>query len=317
MSNQVEVENLHTYFSGELRGYATFEVVGKDFRLEGLYRIFDPENGPDMTLVSVDYGYEYPEIKENWEYLEEILHKSTAGSYDTLKESHERAQVPIAKVGIFQIREGDEYHNIKFARYSFLEKKNLQPTSDTYELIYTGMVDFDRANPEESLEKLFAKLNDGTPHPSNYYGHSLSVSDVVVVNKGPMAPEMYLPGDCYYVDSFGFKKIENFFDKDDANHMKERFMRDIEVNFEANLIAEIHKEQREGDLKEWAFPKWLLDENYLSEREQILAEYEDCRALAELRRTLTPLEERMQQANAISKQNDIKQFNKRSDELEK
>lgn len=317
MNNQVKVENLHTYLGGELKGYATFEVVGNDYRLEGLYRIFDPENGADMTLVSVDYGYEYPEIEKNWEYLEEILYERTSGSYVTLKESNERAQAPIAKVGIFQIREGEEYHNIKFARYSFLEKKNLFPTSDKYELIFTGLIEFDRANPEESLENLFAKLNNGTPHPSNYYGHSLSVSDVVVVTKGQSAPEMYLPGDCYYVDSIGFKKIENFFDADDKDHAKERFMRDIEVNFESNLIAEIRMEQAEGNLKEWAFPKWLLDESYLNERESILTEYEDARALAELRKTMTPLDKKMQQANVISKQNVTKPFCKRSSQLEK
>lgn len=55
------------------------------------------------------------------------------------------------------------------------------------------------------LQNIFAKFN--TDHPEDFKGHSLSVSDVITVGNenGYTA---------YYVDSFGFKEMPEFFKKE-------------------------------------------------------------------------------------------------------
>ena len=53
----------------------------------------------------------------------------------------------------------------------------------------------------EILEGIFIRFNCDIP--IDYYGTSLSVSDVVVLKMNNVIT-------AYYVDSFGFKKLENF-----------------------------------------------------------------------------------------------------------
>lgn len=62
-------DNIHlesvTYIEyGDLKGYVNAMLVDKrpeakyfNYGYETLFRVHDPVNGPDMTLVSVDYGW--------------------------------------------------------------------------------------------------------------------------------------------------------------------------------------------------------------------------------------------------------------------
>lgn len=67
-----------------------------------------------------------------------------------------------------------------------------------YNEVYSGEIE-DKGNIFATLERLFYIFN--MEHPSDFRGHSLSVSDVV-----------YLDGKYYYCDSFGFKELTNFED---------------------------------------------------------------------------------------------------------
>ena len=60
-----------------------------------------------------------------------------------------------------------------------------------YKTVFSGEL------PIKDLEDVFTILN--TSRPEGFTGHSLSVSDIVVVN-----------GTTYFVNSFGFKEIDNF-----------------------------------------------------------------------------------------------------------
>ena len=56
-------------------------------------------------------------------------------------------------------------------------------------------------SPGETLEDIYTRFN--TDHPEDFRGHSLSVSDVVVLHeKGSDT--------AYYVDSIGFKEVPDF-----------------------------------------------------------------------------------------------------------
>lgn len=54
-------------------GYLHFTVEADGYELEGLFRINDPENGQNMEIVSIDYGYLHPEIKKQWDQIEDYL----------------------------------------------------------------------------------------------------------------------------------------------------------------------------------------------------------------------------------------------------
>ena len=88
----------------------------------------------------------------------------------------------------------DELH---FA--SFDELKN-DPSADHYNAIYTQPL-YDGGSKNEVLEKVFEQFN--IRRPSDFFGHSLSVSDIVAIKRGPDVTY-------HYCDSFGFKELEGF-----------------------------------------------------------------------------------------------------------
>jgi hypothetical protein len=60
----IHLENVTYIEHGDLKGYVNAMLVDrrtdakfKNFGYETLFRVHDPINGPDMTLVSVDYGW--------------------------------------------------------------------------------------------------------------------------------------------------------------------------------------------------------------------------------------------------------------------
>ncbi len=62
--NGIKLENVTYIEHGYLKGYVTATLVDtrkdskyKNYAYETLFRVYDPKNGNDMTLVSVDYGW--------------------------------------------------------------------------------------------------------------------------------------------------------------------------------------------------------------------------------------------------------------------
>lgn len=82
--------------------------------------------------------------------------------------------------------------NNKFMPYDFTMKHGGINLAD-YEMIYEMRM-MNNYGVERNLDIVYEKLN--LYHPSDYKGHSLSVSDIIEIN-----------GDMYYVDSIGFKRI--------------------------------------------------------------------------------------------------------------
>lgn len=70
-------------------GYLHFRVMADDYALEGLYRLYDPANGPDMTLVSIDYGYMHPIIERQWSRIEEALYDTSLSRYHDILDKSE------------------------------------------------------------------------------------------------------------------------------------------------------------------------------------------------------------------------------------
>lgn len=70
-------------------GYLHFVVEADGHGLEGLYRLYDPANGPDMTLVSIDYGYLHPIIERQWSRIEDALYERCLNRYHGILDKSE------------------------------------------------------------------------------------------------------------------------------------------------------------------------------------------------------------------------------------
>ncbi len=109
---------------------------------------------------------------------------------------------------ILQLKRIDETTDMRFMNYRYLEKHDMQPTIDHYDVVYHGSLEQSSA-PASQLEDLYMKFN--IDHPADFRGHSMSVSDIVALK---IAGEV----SCHYVDSIGFKELSGFIDP--VNHLR-------------------------------------------------------------------------------------------------
>ena len=94
---------------------------------------------------------------------------------------------------------------LRFAAMRYLNKQNVAPSIENYEILYRGnLPEGKRSVPQpELLEQLYQKFNFA--RPTDYHGHSLSVSDVIMLNQDEKIS-------AHYVDSIGFKELPGFLD---------------------------------------------------------------------------------------------------------
>ena len=97
---------------------------------------------------------------------------------------------------IYQIKGGDETRDFRFEPYDRLQAAGNVVDRANYELVYTAPL-----APETSLEDIYTRFN--IDHPKDFKGHSLSVSDVVVLHQDGQDT-------AHYVDSFGYKNVPEF-----------------------------------------------------------------------------------------------------------
>lgn len=99
---------------------------------------------------------------------------------------------------------------LRFASMRYLEKQNIAPAIDNYEILYRGNLPIGkRSVPQpELLEQLYQKFN--CAQPMDYHGHSLSVSDVILLNQAGKIS-------AHYVDSIGFRELSGLQDKQERS----------------------------------------------------------------------------------------------------
>lgn len=103
---------------------------------------------------------------------------------------------------IYQIPTGKRYLDIKFVDLSLLKSMGQLPDRLNYEKSYEGKVKKPNRETDYILEDIFATFN--MKPPKDFKGHSLSVSDVVVLRTDKEAK-------AYYVDSIGFADVTEYF----------------------------------------------------------------------------------------------------------
>jgi hypothetical protein len=100
------------------------------------------------------------------------------------------------RYAIYQLGDSEKGRDYRFMGMDFVTAHNLKINAEDYRLVYGG-----KLSEGETLEGLYERFNIN--HPAGYEGHSLSVSDVVVLTNGGSAK-------AYYVDSMGFAELPDF-----------------------------------------------------------------------------------------------------------
>lgn len=162
-----------------------------------------------FSAHDMDYAAKYPDgvmaIKlsdslANGEtgYIKEMLADLGQGDNDVLPDElkeYEDKYTP-DKYFIYQLKDTDAARNIRFEDLNGLHRTGGFADRSNYELVYSAAL-----LPGNTLEKLYEKFNVNLPR--SFKGHSLSVSDIIVLNKGGKET-------AYYCDSIGFKEVPEF-----------------------------------------------------------------------------------------------------------
>ncbi len=112
--------------------------------------------------------------------------------------------------GIYQIAARDQEHDYRFMNLDFVKRHGMEVNRADYELVYTAPL-----TEKDTLEAIYERFN--IQRPADFTGHSLSVSDVVVLNDGKSIKACY-------VDSIGFAELPDFFKERKIDLQKETIL---------------------------------------------------------------------------------------------
>ena len=98
--------------------------------------------------------------------------------------------------GIYQIKDDSPGENYAFMNMSFIESHGMQIKKEDYKLVYVGEL-----LGNTSLDDIFERFN--IDRPKDFRGHSLSVSDIIVLNDGEKVT-------AHFVDSISFEQLDSF-----------------------------------------------------------------------------------------------------------
>ena len=109
----------------------------------------------------------------------------------------EQAQaVPRDTFSIYQLKPGDATRDYRFEPLDAIRNNGHSVKPENYELVYTSPL-----TEKDSLESIYTRFN--IDHPADFKGHSLSVSDIVVLHQDGKDT-------AHYCDRFGFSQVPEF-----------------------------------------------------------------------------------------------------------
>lgn len=129
----------------------------------------------------------------------EIIEEMDAFMAERMKElaAQKSAEQDTDRFTIYQIRPDSPAGVFEYMGMDFVRQKGYEIRREDYQEVYT-----DSLVPGTTLEDLYVQFN-GPKMPADFTGHSLSVSDIVVVHKDGEEH-------AYYVDRFGYEEVPEF-----------------------------------------------------------------------------------------------------------
>ena len=176
------------------------------------YRYDYRESEPGHIVLAPDGTHEiagYLQFK-SWGDIKDWLEDTIAEGTD-ISERVDRALYPFKfdytleeemfrgngdRYAIYHVDEGTPGKQHLFMNMAMVKEDGITIDAANYKCVYSG-----RLHENEKLDDLYAVFNDNPP--ADYKAHSMSVSDVIITNRG---------GDmqAYYVDRFGFAELPDF-----------------------------------------------------------------------------------------------------------
>ena len=259
------------------RGSDYFQIAKEDLEKDKQKAMENSEKAPveklaaDLDDFAFDFDfYHYKDSVENREQAVEALKEQIqAGDIQPIREwlqvaveesegeSAEKAAELIVRLdtlvkeqkllssgekqfGIYQITARDPEHDCRFMNLDFVKRHGMEVNRADYELVYTAPL-----TEKDTLEAIYERFN--IQCPADFTGHSLSVSDVVVLNDGSTVK-------AYYVDSIGFAELSDFFKERNMDLQKENLLneklQEIEIFDKPGLFSN-------GRLRDEEVPKGL------------------------------------------------------------
>ena len=182
--------------------------------------------------------------------------------------------------GIYQIKDDSPGENYAFMNMRFIESHGKQIKKEDYKLVYVGEL-----LGNMSLDDIFERFN--IDRPKDFRGHSLSVSDIVVLNDGEKVT-------AHFVDSISFEQLDSFLNLEEqalselAYEVGECYfaIQRTEEGYDYSFYDEDFRlmdggiyENDESSIEEAA--EELLEEEGLDGVERIPVDYEELREKAE------------------------------------
>ncbi len=100
------------------------------------------------------------------------------------------------RFSIYQLKGGDETLDYRFEPLDAIRRNGLSVDSANYELVYTAPL-----TERDNLESIYTRFN--IDRPADFHGHSLSVSDIVVLHQDGKDT-------AHYCDRYGFSQVPEF-----------------------------------------------------------------------------------------------------------
>lgn len=148
----------------------------------------------DMLRTGNDFPVRYALLdiaKSNTQYSKECL-----ALVKTIDAFYQETQIP--RFSLYQISwDNSATRQLTFVSYDELKKQGLTVDGRNYDCAYSGLM-----ASGETLDSIYERFN--LRHPDDFRGHSLSVSDIVVLHQNGH-------DQAFYVDSFGFREVPEFF----------------------------------------------------------------------------------------------------------
>ena len=155
---------------------------------QGQYRLPEPPKLSDFDQTLQDYKEQVQaEIAQEAAAAGMTVEEYAAAGYEAPEQD---------SFSIYQIKSGDETREYRFEPYDRLQATGRSVDRANYDLVYTAPLD-----SKTTLEDIYRTFN--IDHPADFKGHSLSVSDVVVLHQGGKDT-------AHYCDSFGFQQVPEF-----------------------------------------------------------------------------------------------------------
>lgn len=207
----ISIEDMHNYgYSYENMLPLDYETAKELFENDFPVYALHPDNSESL-ITSLDELDEFDGMfgieKQDWT---EASVQRTSVENDTNKE----ADFIFGKANgfaIYQLGDGDELRNIRFESLKGIGGVENVDKSN-YNMMYSDTVDIDGLDNEDVtydiLNQIYEQFN--IDHPVDFKGHSLSVSDVIVLKCNDELA-------AFYIDSFGFEPIPDFYGSDEQN----------------------------------------------------------------------------------------------------